>query len=96
MPFTGAQTTAFFTEDTQMALVARTVTQLATEGIVAVDDLGEFEDDDFKQLMTNLKHPPQIPDPANPAALIHDVPYVIGAKSLRRMKVHLKNQTFSV
>lgn len=87
MPFVAAQTAAFFTDGDQMALIARTVTQLQTEGITAVDDLAEFEEDDFKQLVTNLKHPPQIPDPANAANLIHDVPYVLGAKSLRRLKV---------
>ena len=87
MPFTGAQTTAFFQDADQMAIVNRTATQLATEGIDSVDALGEFEDDDFKQIMSNLQHPPQIPDPADATRLVNDVPYVIGAKSLRRLKV---------
>lgn len=87
MVWLNAQTAAFFTDADQMALVARTVGQLALEGITTVDDLAEFEDGDFKQLVNNLKYPPQIPDPANAANLIHDTPYVVGAKSLRRLKV---------
>ena len=87
MPFNIAQTNAFFQDADQMSIANRTAAQLVTEGIDTVDALGEFEDEDFKQIMSNLQHPPQIPDPANAALLINDVPYVIGAKSLRRLKV---------
>lgn len=58
MVLTGPQTTAFFTDPAQMALLARTHTQLLTEGIATVDDLSEFNKDDFKQIVDNLKSPP--------------------------------------
>ena len=38
MVLTGPQTIAFFTDPAQMALLARTHTQLLTEGIATVDD----------------------------------------------------------
>ena len=50
MPFMNAQTTVFFEDPAQMAIPHRSVLQLATEGITAVDDLAEFEDDDFRQV----------------------------------------------
>ena len=96
MLLTGQQTTAFFTEQGQMALSARTHAQLATEGIMAVGDLAEFEDADFKQLAYNLSHPPATVQPAvaaaagvpgQPAMLVPTAPFVIGAKSLRRLKI---------
>lgn len=96
MVLTAAQTDSFFTDAAQMALSARTYGHLATEGIVAVDDLSEFEDADFKQLTHNLSHPPATLQPAvaaaagvaaQPAMLVPTQPYVLGAKSLRRLKI---------
>lgn len=87
MVFTNAQTTAFFQDANQMAIPARTVTQLATEGIVTVDDLGEFDAEDFKQIVDNLRKPPRIPNPDGGNDLIAQEPFVIGAKSLKRLKV---------
>ena len=66
---------------------ARTVAQLATEGIMTVDDLSEFESEDFAQIADNLCKPPSIPDPANPGQLLRQEPFVLGAKSLKRLKV---------
>lgn len=91
MVLTNAQTTEFFTQANQMALPDRTRTQLAVEGITAVDDLGEFHKDDFKQLLANLASPPATlgPAPAGGGAppLIPTAPFTLGAKSLRRLKV---------
>ena len=61
-----------------MAISPRTYAQMATEGIVAVDDLGEFEDADFKQVTYNLAHPPAIPNGANPPVLVPQQPFVLG------------------
>lgn len=69
MPFTNAQTTSFFEDADQLAISHRTVAQLVTEGITAVDDLAEFNDDDFKQVAYNLSHPPAVPNAAVPPLL---------------------------
>ena len=58
MVLTNNQTLAFFTEDTQMAIPAATVAQLATEGIVTVDDLAEFDSEGLKTIVDNLRRPP--------------------------------------
>ena len=51
MVITNAQNQAFFTDANQMAITARTVAQLGTEGINTISDLGEFESDDFSQIV---------------------------------------------
>jgi bifunctional ADP-heptose synthase (sugar kinase/adenylyltransferase) len=55
MTFTEAQTTAFFQGADQMALNERTRGRLAVEGLETVQDLVEFDDDSFKQLVENLR-----------------------------------------
>ena len=70
-----------------MALQARTHTQLVTEGITTVDDLSEFNKDDFKQIVDNLKSPPAVLNAAVPPVLVPTAPFVLGAKSLHRLKV---------
>ena len=70
-----------------MALLARTHTQLLTEGIATVDDLSEFNKDDFKQIVDNLKSPPATLNAAEPPVLVPTAPFVLGAKSLHRLKV---------
>ena len=87
MVFTNAQTTAFFQDAGQMSIPPATVAQLVNEGIQNVEDLEEFGDDEFKQIANNLKSPPAIPDPANPGAMIRPPPFVLGAKSLKRLKI---------
>jgi hypothetical protein len=78
MVFTANQTAAFFRDDTQMHIPEATVVALAVEGITTVQDLEEFESDDFKQLVSNLRSP------------TGDGPFVLGAKSLKRLKVAAK------
>ena len=87
MPFTNAQTTAFFTDNAQMDIPARTVTAMATEGITVVDDLAEFGKDEFKAMTESFRNPPLIPDPNNPANQIRQNPFQLGARSLKRLKV---------
>ena len=48
MVFTANQTNQFFREDTQMHIPEATVAALGVEGISNVQDLEEFESDDFK------------------------------------------------
>jgi hypothetical protein len=78
MVFTGNQTSNFFREETQMDIPAATVAALVVEGISSVQDLEEFESEDFKQLVSNLRSP------------TGDGPFVLGAKSLKRLKVAAK------
>ena len=90
MPFTAAQTTAFFVNANQMAMNNNTRNALAQEGIVTVDDLAEFDDDEFSQIVRNLRNPPHVPGPANPGAFIQQGPFEFSAKSLKRLKVAAK------
>lgn len=75
-----------------MAIPARTVAQLVNEGISTVDDLSEFSDTDFKQIAYNIRalEHPDIPDPNNANVMIPQPPFVLGAKSLKRLKVAAK------
>ena len=45
MPFTAAQTTAFFETAEQMGMTAETRARLQTEGIETVADLFDFDED---------------------------------------------------
>lgn len=49
MVLTAAQTTAFFEQDAQMAMLHETVVQLANEGITVVSDLVDFDKVDYKK-----------------------------------------------
>ena len=89
MVFTNAQTIAFFEDPLQMGIPNATRLQLATEGIVTVDDLEEFDEGNLKQITENLRRPPgRIPaDPAVPLGLtIPTPPFEFGAKSIIRLK----------
>ena len=48
MVFTAAQMTAFFEEANQMALPHQMRQRLAVEGLMAVTDLQDFDDETFK------------------------------------------------
>ena len=92
MVFTQAETTTFFTGATQLAIPAATLPGLVLEGIEEVLDLEEFEDDDFDTIMMNLRKPTGTrPDPTHTgrgaARLIPVLPFVFGAKSLKRIKI---------
>ena len=91
MVLTANQTTAFFENADQMALPRATVAQLQTEGILAVADLSDFDEDTLSQISENLRRPGgRIPDPSPLAAVgatIPTPPFVFGAKSQMRLKV---------
>jgi hypothetical protein len=90
MVYTAAQLTAFFEEAGQMGISHETRVQLATEGIVTVDDLSEFDEDNLKQIADNLRRPSgRVPiDPINdPNGPTMPTPaFVFGAKSYNRLK----------
>ena len=61
---------------------------LMTEGIVSVEDLEEFQDEDIKAVQDNLRKPAgTIPDPNNPGQRVGAPSYVLGAKSAKRLKI---------
>ena len=90
MVYTAAQQTAFFTSAAQMGLSDRTRDQLVIEGITDVADLSEWTDDRWDDFTTNCRRPGQIPDPANAANLIHQQPFVVPVRSLKRLKIASK------
>ena len=49
-------------------------------------ELAEWKDDDWDQWKNNCTKPDWIPYPANPANLIHQTPFAISFKSLKRLK----------
>jgi hypothetical protein len=81
-------TTAFFTADAQMGVPELTLPGLAIEGITTPDDLLDFNEDDLKTVMSNLRRPAgTIPDPADATAVIPRPSYEFGAKSFKRLKI---------
>ena len=88
MVFTNNQITAFFEANDQMAIPAATRPGLDMEGISDVTDLEDFTEDDLKQVAQNLRKPAgMMADPNNPNVQIPQAPYVLGAKSLKRLKI---------
>jgi hypothetical protein len=75
MVLTAAQTTLFFENGTQMAILHATVLELVNKGINTVDDLSEFDKDTIGQIAYNLRRPPA------------GAPLVFGAKSQKRLIV---------
>ena len=87
MVLTEAQIKSFFEDADQMGLTNWTLTlSLNTEGITTVGELADWKDDDWDQRKKNCKKPDKILDPANPANLIHQTPFAISVKSLKRLK----------
>ena len=87
MVLAASQITSFFEDEDQMGSTHRTRTlSLNSEGIITVGELAEWKDDDWDQWKNNYKKPDRIPDPENPANLIHQTPFVISVKSLKRLK----------
>ena len=91
MVLTAAQTTAFFENADQMGIPHAMVVQLGIEGLVAVGDLADFDQDSLQQLADNLCKPGGwVADP-NPAAaarvMIPTPAFVFGAKSQKQLGV---------
>ena len=91
MVFTAAQTTAFFEGVNQMVIPHDTMGALANEGIIAVQDLLDFNKDSIAQIADNMRKPGDRianPDPgAPPGSTIPRPPYMFGAKSQQRLLV---------
>ena len=89
MPLTAAQRTLFFEDDAQMGITNRTVIQLQTEGLTAVEDLAEFDKETIEGMASNLRRPAgRIADPnpgAAAGATIPTPPFAFGAKSQQRL-----------
>ena len=89
MVLNAAQITALFEDAAHMGLSNRTrFHSLNDEGITLVDDLAEWEDDDWYQWMINFKKPDRIPDPIYSAQLIHQVLLPLLVKFLKRLKIY--------
>ena len=88
MVLTAAQITALFKDASPMGFSNRTrFHSLNAEGITLVNDLAKWEDGDWNQLMSNCKNPDKIPDPINAAQLIHQAPFPLLVKSLKRLNI---------
>ena len=83
MVLTILQNTAFFTEAAQMGLTALTRAQLVVEGVANVDDLSDWEDDDWDQFSSCCKRPGQVFDRNN--NLINQDPFILPVMSLKRL-----------
>ena len=72
-----------------MGITNRTVTQLETEGLTAVEDLAEFDKETIEGMASNLRRPAgRIADPnpgAAAGATIPTPPFAFGAKSQQRL-----------
>ena len=91
MVLTEAQQTSFFEDADQMSLVSRTRTNsLVVEGITTVNDLADWDDDDWDQWSLNCEKPDQVQDSDNPALLVDQVPFSLSFKSLQRLKIASK------
>jgi len=74
MVFTAAQTLAFFTQDTQMAIPRASIQSLRDEGIMNVSDLAEFTEKKISSMAANFRRAP-------------GGPVIFGAKSEGRLVV---------
>ena len=91
MVFTMNQAITFFTDDAQMGLTVATFAELEAEGIITVSDLIDFDDDLLKQVKENLRRPAgTMADPADADRQMPCRPFVLGAKSMARLKVAAK------
>ena len=85
MVLTNHQTTSFFQDPNQMAILNATRIQLQQEGIEHLSDLLDFDKEALKQIAENLRRPggrvPN-PDPTSTCGdMIPTLPFVFGAKS---------------
>ena len=90
MVLTNRQTTTFLTDADQMGIPPATVTELAAEGIVSVDDLADFDAEGIKQIKANLRGATLIPNPAAPGGMIPGPRLIFGAKSMQRLTIAAK------
>ena len=70
-----------------MGLAHNVWVALVDEGIVSVNDIGEFRKNHWHQVVTNLKYLASFPDPDNYEQFIRSPTITLGAKSFERLKV---------
>ncbi|KAL3933286.1 MAG: hypothetical protein SGARI_003740 [Bacillariaceae sp.] len=76
----------FFEDASQMNLPRDTRLQLAVEGIQTVSDLLDFDESTLEDVAKNLRYPPgRVADPLDANRSIPTPPFVVSAKSLKRL-----------
>ena len=86
MVLTTQNNTHFFEDAGQVGLPRRTRLQLAAEGIQTVSDLLDFDETTLEEVAKNLRNPTgREPDPIDATRSIPTIPFVISAKSLKRL-----------
>lgn len=87
MPFTAAQLTAFWTDNAQMGLSARTRTQMAIEGLTVPSDFVDFaEKDELDALLRRLYKPAKTTHGIGVNQVLREVQaYEVPAKTVIRM-----------
>ena len=89
MAWNQIETNLFFRDSTQMGLSIPVQTTLHLEGIIGVDYLLEFDEDQRKTVVSNLSNP-EIPmsavRPKAPPFPIQGISYSIGEISLSQLK----------
>ena len=85
MVFTAAQITSFFEDADQCGLINRTrVSSLNIEGITSMDDLADWEDDDWDRWAISCKKPDKV---MTGGVLVEQQAYQLTVKSLKRLKI---------
>ena len=90
MVWTQIETDFLFLYATQMGLSIPVQADLHLKGIIEVDDLLEFDDDQWKTVVSNLKNPASamsVGRPKAPHVPIQGISYAIGARSLSPLKL---------
>ena len=80
MVLSAAQTRTFFENEHQIGLSRRTKDHLISEGISSIEDLGEWDDNDWDVFVTSCRKPKQIEDPANAGNLIKSATFCVVSK----------------
>ena len=90
MVWTQIETDFFFLDATQMILSIPVQAALQMEGIIEADDLLEFDNDQWKTVVSNLKNPASTMSVGRtkyPPVPIRGISYAIGARYLSRLNV---------
>ena len=90
--FDAAATTAFFGTPAQLNLEARTIAQLAIEGIANVVDLTDFTKDDIDSMTRNFERPPRIMNGAG--NLVVQAAFTFPMKSQKRLHIAVQLADF--
>ena len=90
MVWTQLETDFFSLDATQMGLSIPVQAALQLEGIFEVDDLLDFDNKQWKTVVSNLKNPASamsVGQPKSPPVPIRGISYAIGERSLSQLKV---------